>query len=97
MRFRQCMTRGMTLIKMYFVNKINTLSMEIAKQTAQVILLLLNTNNLIVCYLNTVPLNCKNASSANQTALHHVKFRAIAPKLKGLVYEIEMRCPGHRE
>ena len=31
------MTRGMTLIKMYFVNEINTLSMEIAKQTAQVI------------------------------------------------------------
>ncbi|CAG8514323.1 7608_t:CDS:10 [Paraglomus brasilianum] len=73
MRFRQCMTRGMTLIKMYFVNEINTLSMEIAKQTAQ------------------------NASSANQTALHYVKFRTIAPKLKGLVREIEKRCPGHRE
>ena len=32
-----------------------------------------------------------------QTALFYVKFRALAPKLKELVNEIEKRCPAHRE
>ena len=32
-----------------------------------------------------------------QSALFYVKFKAIAPKLKELVSEIEKRCPVHRE
>ncbi|RIB08130.1 Sec34-like family-domain-containing protein [Gigaspora rosea] len=73
MRFRQCMTRGITLIKMYFINTIKGLGIEISKKTNQ------------------------SANSTVQTALFYVKFRAVAPKLKELVYEVEKRCPAHRE
>ncbi|CAI2174129.1 14468_t:CDS:10 [Funneliformis geosporum] len=66
MRFRQCMTRGMALIKMYFISAIKGLGLEIAKKN-------------------------------NQSALFYVKFRAIAPKLKELINEVEERCPAHRE
>ncbi|CAG8451846.1 10392_t:CDS:10 [Dentiscutata heterogama] len=73
MRFRQCMTRGITLIKMYFINTIKGLGIEISKKTNQ------STNSTV------------------QTALFYVKFRAVAPKLKELVHEVEKRCPAHRE
>ena len=36
-------------------------------------------------------------NSTVQSALFYVKFKAIAPKLKDLVNEIEKRCPAHRE
>lgn len=32
MRFRQCMTRGMTLIKMHFITKLRALSAEVASK-----------------------------------------------------------------
>ncbi|CAG8782065.1 9873_t:CDS:2, partial [Racocetra fulgida] len=73
MRFRQCMTRGITLIKMYFINTIKGLGIEISKKTNQ------STNSTV------------------QTALFYVKFRAVAPKLKELVHEVEKRCPAHRD
>ncbi|RIA80198.1 Sec34-like family-domain-containing protein [Glomus cerebriforme] len=37
MRFRQCMTRGMTLIKMYFISTIKGLGLEIAKKNNQIL------------------------------------------------------------
>ncbi|CAG8512769.1 11132_t:CDS:10 [Rhizophagus irregularis] len=73
MRFRQCMTRGMAIIKMYSISTIKGLGLEIAKKNNQVV------------------------NSTVQTALFYVKFKAIAPKLKELVNEIEKRCPAHRE
>ncbi|CAG8532098.1 6020_t:CDS:10 [Funneliformis mosseae] len=73
MRFRQCMTRGMALIKMYFISAIKGLGLEIAKKNNQIV------------------------HSTVQSALFYIKFRAIAPKLKELVNEIEERCPSHRE
>ncbi|CAG8456803.1 818_t:CDS:10 [Funneliformis caledonium] len=73
MRFRQCMTRGMALIKMYFISAIKGLGLEIAKKNNQIV------------------------HSTVQSALFYIKFRAIAPKLKELVNEIEERFPSHRE
>ncbi|GBB87592.1 hypothetical protein RclHR1_14060001 [Rhizophagus clarus] len=73
MRFRQCMTRGITIIKMYFISTIKGIGLEIAKKNNQIV------------------------NSTVQTALFYVKFKAIAPKLKELVNEIEKRCPAHRE
>ncbi|CAG8471282.1 5572_t:CDS:10 [Ambispora leptoticha] len=73
MRFRQCMTRGMNLIKMSFVGDIKGLGIEIAKKANQ-------------------PLDLES-----QQELSYSKFRALAPKLKPLLNEIEKRCPAYGE
>ncbi|CAG8654676.1 11287_t:CDS:10, partial [Acaulospora morrowiae] len=73
MRFKNCMNKGMNLIKMHFINTIKGLGLEISKRTSQ-------TFDLTV-----------------QTDVFYGKFRAIAPKLRGSVYEIEKRCPVHPE
>ncbi|KAJ3035937.1 Golgi transport complex subunit 3 [Rhizophlyctis rosea] len=78
MRFRQCMTRGMSLIKMHVVNTLRTTLNEIKEKIA-------NRDS-------TEPLN-----PSMQLSLFYVKFRTLAPKLKFLIDEIEIRCEGHQE
>jgi uncharacterized protein YaaR (DUF327 family) len=78
MRYRQCMTRSMTLIKLHFVDAIRQLQTEIRDK------LKLQTGTELI-------------SSNVQLSLFFVKFRALASRMRGLVSELEMRCPSHQE
>ncbi|KAJ3312446.1 Golgi transport complex subunit 3 [Blyttiomyces sp. JEL0837] len=78
MKFRQCMTRGLTLIKILFVNSIRALHSEIKEK--------------ITDRQPNDPL-----AKSLQTSLLYVKFRNLAIKMRPLLFEIEVRCDGHRE
>jgi len=78
MKFRQCMTRGLTLIKMYFVDTLQATVREVQHK--------LQTEK-----------TAEGLSEASETALFYAKFRAVAPRLKTLVTEIEKRSRSRKE
>ncbi|RHZ56100.1 hypothetical protein Glove_406g88 [Diversispora epigaea] len=73
MKFKNCMTQGMNLIKVHFIGTIKGLGIEISKKTNQ------------------------TPNTTTETALFYTKFRTVAPKLIGLMREIEKRCPLYPE
>jgi hypothetical protein len=75
MRYRQCMTRCMTLIKMHVVDSLRKLTIDTRDKSDQRI----NNDQLLL------------------SAVFIAKFRQIAPQVKSLINEIEIRCENHRE
>lgn len=53
MRFRQCMTRGMTYIKMYIIKTLRDLGYEIYKKTSQKVVV----TDVIALMVNEVAIN----------------------------------------
>ena len=81
---------------MYFISTIKGLGLEIAKKNNQVNIISI-CGYFIYQLMLTFTLFLQTMNLTVQSALFYVKFKAIAPKLKELVSEIEKRCPVHRE
>ncbi|KAJ3006878.1 UNVERIFIED_CONTAM: Golgi transport complex subunit 3, partial [Siphonaria sp. JEL0065] len=82
MKFRQCITRGLTLIKMYFVNTMRLLGDEINRQLHD-----------ILQQSSTTP----NQSLQTALLYAKFKTAADSGGLRALIGEIEARIPGHPE
>ncbi|ORY51273.1 Sec34-domain-containing protein [Rhizoclosmatium globosum] len=95
MKFRQCITRGLTLIKMYFVDAMRLLGDGISRilhdrGSAA------NSSNPETALLAASSLPAVPQSL--QQALLYAKFKSAAESsLRGLIAEIEARIPGHPE
>ncbi|KAJ3108445.1 Golgi transport complex subunit 3 [Phlyctochytrium planicorne] len=82
MKFRQCMTRGLTLVKMHFVSAMRILVTDIQVRIAD--------RQQSSAAGDALP-------KSLQTSLFYIKFKSQLAALKPLIEEIEKRCEGHRE
>ncbi|KAJ3111253.1 Golgi transport complex subunit 3 [Phlyctochytrium bullatum] len=82
MKFRQCMTRGLTLIKMHFVAEMRNLMSDILQR--------ISDRQQNAAAAEVLP-------KALQTSFFYIKFKAQVKTLKPMLMEIEKRCEGHRE
>ncbi|KAI8837557.1 Sec34-like family-domain-containing protein [Chytridium lagenaria] len=82
MKFRQCMTRGLTLIKMHFVGSMRNLVVDIQQRISD---------------RQQSSSTGDVLAKGLQTSLFYMKFKALATTLRPLIQEIEKRCDGHRE
>ena len=87
MRFRQCMTRGLSLIQHHFGTMVRGLTDEVTPG--------LRTGH-VTSDSEGKASNSSNNNN-NKTSLLYIRFRAIATELKPLTTEIEVRCENHSE
>jgi hypothetical protein len=97
MRFRQCMTRGMTYIKMYIIKSLRDIGYEIYKKTSQKVRITWGIKSPGCPFLTVSWTQGQKLSAAAQTTLLYAKFRALGHKIRPLAAELEKRCKGHRE
>ncbi|KAJ1909367.1 Golgi transport complex subunit 3 [Tieghemiomyces parasiticus] len=81
MRFQQCLTRGMTLIKMYFVKTVRALGSEASTKMTE-------------AYNNK---GGPDPNLAQFTTPLYVHFRTVASTLQPLVYELEASSRLHSD
>jgi len=88
MKFKQCMTRGLTLIKMHFSDMIKLLTNDVVSKMVP------DNNNQKknVFFLSIAKQTPESMTESTETALLYVKFRALAPSLRTLVVELEQRA-----
>lgn len=78
MKFRQCITRGLTLIKLYFVGVMKSLLDDIKEKLSD-----RQANDILPKSL--------------QLSLLYARFKRQVDLLRPLIFEIEVRVPGHTE
>src|SRR5271169_3390391 len=86
MRFRQCMTRALTLVRVYFINSLKGISNDIYQRIAAKVYISLVNSELM-----------KAMNETTQSALLYAKFRSNSAPLKNVVREIEQRSHDHEE
>lgn len=95
-RYQQCMTRSMTLIKMYFVNAVRALGGEVYKKVNDRVSSPTRSTEGKTNIL-TSPIPQFELSETAVMALLYTKFTSFAFPLRPLLSELELRATNNKE
>ena len=94
LRFQQCMTRAMTLIKMYFVGSLRALTADVSRRISE------KVGSLCRSWAPTMSCSPAFIQDVSQTAQMHLlytRFRSVSAPLSPLLGELERRANAHPE
>jgi conserved oligomeric Golgi complex subunit 3 len=86
-RFQQCLTRSLTLIKMYFIRTVTALGQEVSEKT-------LGKVRCSFIDMSILRLNgfAQELQEAAQNTLLYTKFETFGETVQSLIYELEKRA-----